>query len=31
MTKQVFISYSTADSVITEQVRDDLEAAGMAC
>ena len=31
MTKQVFISYSTADTAIAEQVRDGLEAAGLAC
>jgi hypothetical protein len=31
VSKQVFISYSTADTAITEQIRDHLEAAGIAC
>ncbi len=31
MPKQVFISYSTADTTITEQIRDQLETQGIAC
>ena len=31
MPEQVFISYSTADTAVTEQVRDGLEAASIPC
>ena len=31
MSKQLFVSYATADTAITEQIRDYLEANGLAC